>query len=98
MYEKRRKNEMSRGRAINRKWRTGVFLVLFVTGLRAESPIRVSVSNAPPLEYTEAGQPRGFAVDVIREAARRQGIPMVFRPGGTPVINNEALRKGDLDL
>ena len=68
------------------------------TALAAE-PIRISFGNAAPLEYSDAqGKPQGFTVDVLREAAKRAGIAVTWQPGGTPEANNEAFRRGTLDL
>src|SRR4051812_25465695 len=68
------KVEMLRDITTRRGW-AGAVLLLHLGGLVlvAQTPIRVSVGNAAPLEYRDAaGQPQGFAVDVIREAAKRQ--------------------------
>jgi signal transduction histidine kinase/ABC-type amino acid transport substrate-binding protein len=65
----------------------------------AANPLRVSIGNSPPVEYSDAGgRPAGFNVDVIKEAARRTGIAIIWQPGGVIEANNTTLRAGKLDM
>lgn len=46
-------------------------------------PLRIAIVNAPPFEYFDtAGQPAGFAVEVVSSAAMRSGIALEWVPGG----------------
>lgn len=44
------------------------------------------------------GKPGGFAVEMLQEAARREGIDLVWKPGGSRNQNDENLAQGKLDL
>ncbi len=73
--------------------------LLLATSAASQTPLRISFGNAPPLEFQdEHGQPQGFTIDVIGEAAKRAGIPIIWKPGGAIPDNNKALRSGDLDM
>ncbi len=55
--------------------------------------------SAPPMIGVDAGgKPTGFAVEMLREAARRERIDLVWKPGGSRATNDEGLAKGTLDL
>lgn len=45
-----------------------------------------------------AGKPTGFAVEMLQEAARREGIALVWKLGGSRTKNEEDLTQGSLDL
>ena len=58
---------------------------------------RVGVDHAPPYNVLTPGQPpSGLAVEVIEEAARRNGIELRFVETALPV--DDAFRKGLVDL
>ena len=58
---------------------------------------RVGVDHAPPYNLLEPNQPpRGLAVEVLQEAARRKGIRLKFVPMTTLV--DDAFRRGLVDL
>jgi signal transduction histidine kinase/DNA-binding response OmpR family regulator len=64
---------------------------------RATTPFRIGFEHSPPYQdVSTSGGPNGPAVDIINEAARRRGIPLVWvhSPQG-PEIN---LRSGQIDL
>ncbi|HWR51608.1 MAG TPA: ATP-binding protein [Bryobacteraceae bacterium] len=76
-------------------------LLLCAQGLAAQGsePIRVGFGNMPPMiQARPDGQPVGFAVDAIEEAARREGIALTWVPSGEVADNDAALLSGDLDL
>jgi two-component system cell cycle sensor histidine kinase/response regulator CckA len=45
-----------------------------------------------------AGRPQGFIVDTIHAAAARAGLTVEWRFVGDAVANNEALRRGEIDI
>ncbi|WP_321473178.1 ATP-binding protein [uncultured Paludibaculum sp.] len=58
---------------------------------------RVGADDAPPYSVLRPGQPpTGLAVEVIREAARREGLHLQFVATKLPV--DEAFRRGLVDL
>ena len=60
-------------------------------------PLRVGVDNAPPYQMPGPdGRPVGLSVDMLREAARRKNIPLVFV--SVHLSPEEALRSGLVDL
>jgi signal transduction histidine kinase len=61
--------------------------------------LTVGYSHVPPLHYRNSqGQAAGFVVDVINEAARREGIEIVWkRVGGSNDIER-ALSEGRIDI
>jgi two-component system, cell cycle sensor histidine kinase and response regulator CckA len=85
---------------IRSRWTGAIFLLqLGAAVAHGQSPVRVSLGTSAPLEYRDAkGNPQGFAVDVIREAARREGVKVVWEQGHAAAVNNNALREGSLDL
>ncbi len=61
--------------------------------------LKIGYANAPPIAYPRAdGRPTGFGVDVLNEAARREGIELDWRmlPEGQSV--EDSLRHGYVDL
>ncbi len=77
-------------------------LIVFLSTAAAAAPrqtLRVVFANLPPVSYLDVtGQPEGFVVDALDEAARRENISLVWQLGGDARANNEALRRGTLDL
>ncbi|MGJ5818252.1 ATP-binding protein [Paludibaculum fermentans] len=62
-------------------------------------PLTVAYGNAPPMIIIGAsGKPTGFAVEMLQEAAKREGIDLAWKPGGSRVKNEEDLTQGSLDL
>src|SRR5450631_4362426 len=69
----------------------------FRSGASTE-PLRVGIDNAPPYQMFSPGGPvEGLSVDMIGEAAKRRGIPIVFVPI-QGLLPDEALRSGVVDL
>ena len=61
-------------------------------------PIRVGIDHAPPYQMLRPdGGVEGLSVDMIGEAARRRGIPIVFVPI-RGLLPDEALRAGLVDI
>jgi PAS domain S-box-containing protein len=61
-------------------------------------PVRIGIDNAPPYQILRAdGGVEGLSVDMIGEAARRLGIPVVFVPIRS-LLPDEALRLGMVDI
>jgi PAS domain S-box-containing protein len=78
-----------------------LLLLFFAPGNAAAGaePMRVGFGNMPPmLQAGPDGKPFGFAVDAVNEAARRQGVVLVWVPSGEARANDAALQSGDLDL
>src|SRR5689334_12738658 len=74
-------------------------LLLIVGTAYAEPPLRVVFGNSPPMAWHDPeGRPRGFAVDVLTEAARREGISLRWQSAISIADNNQSLRNGTLDL
>lgn len=77
-------------------------VVLFASGCgrtHAGKSISVAYGNAPPMiSINGEGKPAGFAVAMLEEAARREGIKLVWSPGGTRAQNDQRLAEGTLDL
>src|SRR5512138_11243 len=65
--------------------------------IRAE-PLRVGYSIVPPLSFHAEGKPQGFTIDVLDEAARREGTTLVWVSGGASLAIEASLAKGSLDL
>ncbi len=84
--------------------RNRVFAIVLVLsgsilGAAKGQTLRVAFANLPPVSYPDpSGQPRGFVVDTLDEAARREDIHLVWQPAGDTLANNDALQRGDLDL
>ncbi len=54
---------------------------------------------SPPIGYTDRdGRPGGFSVEVLTEAARRAGLRLEWVVVGNARENNEALRRGAIDV
>ena len=55
----------------------GAFAIIGVLLPEQPRTYRVGYANFPPFMLQNSdGSPGGFAVDVVREAARRRGIPL----------------------
>ncbi len=78
----------------------GLIVFLSASAAAAEpQTLRAAYVNLPPLGYTdESGQPRGFVVDSFNEAARREGLRLIWQLGGDVKSNNNALQQGTLDV
>jgi PAS domain S-box-containing protein len=76
----------------------GVFALLAASfSLQAESTLKIGVGRiVPDVYFDEHGKAVGFAVDVVAEAARREGIPIRWVPLTNGVT--EDLEAGALDL
>lgn len=79
-----------------------VFAVVWAGGVAwsAETPevVRLAVGSARPMTYLDsAGRARGFAVEVLEEAARREGVMIEWVESGTKPAD-AALRDGTLDM
>jgi PAS domain S-box-containing protein len=91
-------------RQFNVSWRLAfaVGALMFSAPLPAGASgrLKVAYGNTMPMSFrTSSGQPAGFAVEVMREAARREGIELEWRFGGPTIeANDQALRSGELDL
>ncbi len=60
--------------------------------------LRVGIDHAPPYQMIRAdGGVEGLSVDMLSEAARRRGIPIIFIPI-RGLLPDEALRAGVVDL
>src|SRR5512141_2388087 len=60
--------------------------------------LKAGYGNAAPISYVDSsGQPRGFAVDVLNEAARREGVRIQWVLGSAKPAN-DLLREGAIDL
>ncbi len=65
----------------------------------ASEQVRIGYGHVPPITYRdEKGQPAGFAVDVLNEAARRAGIRLKWVTSGNSRQIEDQLRSGGLDL
>jgi PAS domain S-box-containing protein len=67
----------------------------------AASPrvLQVGAGHVPPMSYRDPkGVLRGFAVDVLNEAARREGIQLNWKVAGNSRDIEDALSRGALDL
>jgi PAS domain S-box-containing protein len=74
-------------------------LVVGCGGVRARKSLTVAYGSAPPMiSINPGGKPAGFAVEMLQEAARREGIDLVWKPGGSRGQNDENLAQGKLDL
>ncbi|QOY87024.1 ATP-binding protein [Paludibaculum fermentans] len=72
-------------------WHLGMYRTL------SQHAFRVGADNAPPYSVLRPGQPpTGLAVEVLREAARRKGIRLIFVE--TQVGVDEAFRRNLVDL
>ena len=63
-----------------------------------DRPLEAATLNYPPYEYLDDGEPRGLAVSIIQEAARRAGVTAVnfhFFPWKRAVAHT---KKGTKDL
>jgi PAS domain S-box-containing protein len=97
--------------AVRTLWPAGTFpritLIAAVTGLiglavysQFRKPhydaVRIAIDRAPPYQSMAKNEPEGLSVDMVREAARRTGIPITFVPvkGGW----REAMAKNVVDL
>lgn len=70
----------------------------FAVGAPAER-LRVGFAQAPPISYRAAdGQARGFAVDVLNEAARREGVEVEWHPIAGNEGTEAALSRGAIDV
>ncbi|MBL0158389.1 MAG: transporter substrate-binding domain-containing protein [Bryobacterales bacterium] len=66
---------------------------------KAAAPLRVGVGSSRPMSYVdEGGKARGFVVEALEEAARREGLTLEWKTAGEMVANDESLRAGRLDL
>ena len=93
-----------------RSWRlwalTGALLCLAVVWLiherrhdptRATTPFRVGYQNSRPYQYVDTdGSAAGPAVEIVKEAARRARVPIVWVPA--PEGPDVSLEKGNVDL
>ena len=73
--------------------------LLLTAGCSSRPPqvIKAGYGNAAPMMSRDAqGHPQGFAVDVLEEAARREGVRVEWVLPTVPV--NEALGNGSLDV
>jgi signal transduction histidine kinase len=82
---------------------SGSFRLLILAALAgaatAQQPLRVGMPSPHPMGYRDAaGIPHGFMIDALAEAARRAGLTLEWEPPGDPDRNNDALRRGRLDL
>src|SRR5271169_5848536 len=85
-------------------WATGTVGVLVLIGVclmplsvPVSRPLKIGFQNSPPYHYPDAhGSPIGPAVDLMKEAARRQNIELewVYSPQGP----EKALSSGSVDL
>jgi polar amino acid transport system substrate-binding protein len=58
--------------------RDGSFARLYASWLPGETPpgvFQLVTEEYPPVTFMQAGKPSGFVTDIVREIARRQGIP-----------------------
>jgi signal transduction histidine kinase/CheY-like chemotaxis protein len=79
----------------------GILAALLATlaGAAPGDRLRVPMPSPRPMGYRDpGGAPRGFAVDALSEAAARRGLTIEWAPPLDTRSNNEALRRGDLDL
>lgn len=66
---------------------------------KTQRTLTVAYGSAPPMINVDAnGKPAGFAVEMLQEAARREGIGLVWKAGGSRSQNEENLQQGRLDL
>jgi PAS domain S-box-containing protein len=78
-----------------------LFLFFISAPLTFAAPKRLVVGfgRAHPITYKdENGQAAGFAVDVLTEAARREGIGLVWIPTASSAVADEMLAAGKIDL
>ncbi|MEZ5571980.1 MAG: transporter substrate-binding domain-containing protein [Halioglobus sp.] len=54
--------------------------------------------NWPPFDYTQAGQPNGYSIDVIKLIAKMTGLEVRFTNGYTWPQLVELFQRGELDL
>ncbi len=76
-----------------------ILLLLGITALPAQDRVVVGYGEIPPLHYSnDQKQATGFVVDVIREAARREGIAVEWKPviGSRDV--EAGLNEGRIDI
>ena len=97
--------------SVSRNWRlwvlVGLIIVFSIVGwwiaarlrdpARASRPFRVGYQQAPPYQYAVGnGPPKGPAIEIFTEAARRRHIPIQWVPGPEgPEVN---LVNGNADL
>lgn len=55
-------------------------------------------NSMPMVSQSPEGKPQGFAIDVFEEAARRARITLQWAFAGNIRGNNEALRRGEIDI
>lgn len=56
----------------------GTFARIYAAWLPAETPpgeFQLVTEEYPPVTFMQAGKPSGFVTDIVREIARRQGVP-----------------------
>jgi PAS domain S-box-containing protein len=65
----------------------------------AGETLNVGYGHIPPITYPDHnGRPAGFAVDVLNEAARREGIQLNWRRTGDSATIDKELMDGTLDF
>ena len=64
--------------ALDAMKRDGTFAGIYARWLPTETPpgeFQLVTEEYPPVTFMQAGKPSGFVTDIVREIARRQGIP-----------------------
>jgi ABC-type amino acid transport substrate-binding protein len=61
-------------------------------------PVKAGYSVVPPLSFHIQGKPAGFTIDVINEAARREGLSLDWKFAGTSLNIEQSLANGTLDI
>jgi two-component system, cell cycle sensor histidine kinase and response regulator CckA len=91
---------VDRNRKNRRHFRWGLIAtLLLLAGGRAQAQrLRIAYGDSYPMHYLDAaGKARGFAVDVVNEAARREGLSTEWLPPSQR-STGEMLRDGTADL
>ncbi len=64
----------------------------------ASEPLKTGYSIVPPLSFHANGKLTGFTIDVVNEAARREGVPLGWVFGGPSLKIESSLANGTLDI
>ncbi len=94
-----REPERSLGRGFARRLLASAVLLLGLadSGL-AQDTVRVGLTDAPPLVFVDAaGQPAGFAVELLQEVARAEGWQLAWVEGSWEECMDR-LDRGEIDL
>lgn len=59
-----------------RRWLSALALGLLLPVQSPAEPLRLYTEEYPPINFSDAGEPAGLSVELVRELARRSGLPI----------------------